>query len=193
LNLGQLLNEHRAIHYRVITRSPLWGKSRLIRHAKQRIRHIDLYRASSSIESLPDEPLAMKHERENQEKKAGWLVTVEFVKTFTNRLVKKEKFLVYSKNSKALEASSIEVVSFVLKGIVIKNDASYPINLQNTEPLVKVEITKELLDEPVYYETDNWRCAKLSVQRVSSMRVRSTFAATLVLAAAGCLLYLLLD
>jgi hypothetical protein len=106
----------------------------------------------------------MKHKVESQEI-TGWLVTVEFLTASTNQVAKKEKFLVYPKNSKSREAESIELVSLVLKGIVIKKDASYPMNLQNTEPLVKVKMTKELLDEPVYYETDNWRCAKLSVSR----------------------------
>jgi hypothetical protein len=45
----------------------------------------------------------------------------------------------------------------------MNSDASYPINLRQTEPLVAVAIPKELLDEPAYCETDNWHCIKLSL------------------------------
>jgi hypothetical protein len=88
-------------------------------------------------------------------------MTVEFVTGSTNQFVKKEKFLVYPKNSKAIDALSAMVGSVVLELIAANSDASYRINLRQTEPLVEVAMTKELLDKPVYYETDDWRCSKL--------------------------------
>jgi hypothetical protein len=136
------------------------SKAWLIGYANHRIRHINLYRNASSIERLATQLPAMKDEEDNQEK-TGWLMTVEFVTGSTNQLVKKEKFLVYPKNSKAIDALSAMVGSVVSELIAANSDASYRINLQQTEPLVEVAMTKELLDKPVYYETDDWRCAKL--------------------------------
>jgi hypothetical protein len=88
-------------------------------------------------------------------------MTVEFVTGSTNQFVKKEKFFVYAKNSKAIDALKAMVGSVVLELIAAHSDASYRINLRQTEPLVEVAMTKELLDKPVSYETDDWRCAKL--------------------------------
>jgi hypothetical protein len=98
----------------------------------------------------------MKREEENQEK-TGSLMTVEFVMASTDELVKKEKFLMYPKKSKAIDPLSTIVGAVVLEVIAANTNASYKINLRQTERLVEVAMTKELLDEPVYYETDDWR------------------------------------
>jgi hypothetical protein len=71
-------------------------------------------------------------------------MTVEFVTGSTNQFVKKEKFLVYPKNSKAIDALSAMVGSVVLELIAANSDASYRINLRQTEPLVEVAMTKEI-------------------------------------------------
>jgi len=102
----------------------------------------------------------MKHEEDNQEK-TGWLMTVEFVTACPNELVKKEKFLVYPKKSKATDALSTIVGAVVLEVIAANTNASYKIKLRQSERLVEVAMTKELIDQPVYYETDDWRCVKL--------------------------------
>jgi hypothetical protein len=65
------------------------GKSWLIQYVKQRIRHIEVYVETNSMESLCRELVAMKREEENQEKTC-WLMTVEFVMAFSNELVKWE-------------------------------------------------------------------------------------------------------
>ena len=84
-------------------------------------------------------------------------MTVEFVMASTDELVKKEKFLMYPKKSKAIDPLSTIVGAVVLEVIAANTNASYKINLRQTERLVEVAMTKELLDEPVYYETDDWR------------------------------------
>lgn len=102
----------------------------------------------------------MKHEEEHREK-TGWLMTVEFVTASTNTLLKKEKFLIYPMKSTAVDALPMIVGSAVLEVIAINNEASCPITLRQTDRLIEVAMTKELLDEPVCYETDDWRCVKL--------------------------------
>jgi hypothetical protein len=97
--------------------------------------------------------------RSIEKKPVGW--SVEFVTASTNELVKKEKFLVYPKTSKAIDALSTIVGVVVQEVIAVNTNASYKINLRQSERLLEVAMTKELLDEPVYYETDDWRCAKL--------------------------------
>jgi hypothetical protein len=89
-------------------------------------------------------------------------MTVEFVTASANKLVKTEKFLLYPKKSKAVDALSMIVGSGVFEVIAANSEASCSINLRQTERLVEVAITKDLLDEPVYYETDGWRCLKFS-------------------------------
>jgi hypothetical protein len=108
--------------------------------------------------------------------KTGWLMTVEFVTASTNTLLKKEKFLIYPKKSTAVDALPMIVGSAVLEVIAINNEASCPITLRQTDRLIEVAMTKELLDEPVCYETDDWRCV------ISSVDV-SPHLATLALAA----------
>ena len=104
----------------------------------------------------------MKQEVESQEK-TGWLMTVELVTGSTNELVKKAKFLLYSKKSHPVDTLSMIAGLVVLELITANSAASYPINLRKTEPLVAVAMTKEWLDEPAYCETDDWRCIKLSL------------------------------
>ena len=104
----------------------------------------------------------MKQETESQEK-TGWLMTVELVTASTNELVKKAKFLLYPKKLYPVDALPMIAGLVVLEVIAMNSDASYPINLRQTEPLVAVAIPKELLDEPAYCETDGWRCLKLSL------------------------------
>jgi hypothetical protein len=96
-------------------------------------------------------------------------MTVEFVTASTNELVKTEKFLLYPKKSQAVGALSMIVGCGVLEVIAANNQASRPINLRQTERLVEVTITKELLDEPVCYETDEWRCIRPSLQGLSTL------------------------
>ena len=88
-------------------------------------------------------------------------MTIEFVTASTNELVKKEKFLVYPKTSKAIDPLSTITGAVVLEVIAANTDASYKNNLRQTDRSVEVAMTKELLDEPVCYETDDWRCVKL--------------------------------
>jgi hypothetical protein len=102
----------------------------------------------------------MKREEENRER-TGWLMTFEFVMASTNQFIKKEKFLVYPKKSKAIDPLSMIIGAIVLEVIAANTDASYKINLRQIERFVEVAMTKELLDEPVCYETDDWRCVKL--------------------------------
>jgi hypothetical protein len=90
-------------------------------------------------------------------------MTVELVTASTNELVRKAKFLLYPKKSNPGDALSIVAGLIVLEVIAMNRDASYPINLRQTEPLVAAAIPKELLDEPVYCETDDWGCLKLSL------------------------------
>ena len=67
----------------------------------------------------------------------------------------------YSKKSKAIDPLSTIIGAVVLEVIAVNTDPSYKINLRQTDRLVEVAMTKELLDEPVCYETDDWRCVKL--------------------------------
>ena len=88
-------------------------------------------------------------------------MTVEFVTASTNTLLKKEKFLIYPKKSTTVDALPMIVGSAVLEVTAANTDASYKINLRQTDRLIEVAMTKGLLDEPVCYETDDWRCVKL--------------------------------
>jgi hypothetical protein len=115
--------------------------------------------------------LATKQEVESP-KKTGWLMTVELVTGSTNELVRKAKFLLYPKKSNPGDALLMIAGLVVLEVIAMNSDASYPINLRQTEPLVAAAISKELLDEPAYCETDDWRCMKLSLFSLSRMRKR---------------------
>jgi hypothetical protein len=90
-------------------------------------------------------------------------MTVELVAGSTNEFVRKAKFLLYPKNSNPGDALSIIAGLVVLEIIAMNSDASHPINLRKTEPLVATAIPKELLDKPAYCETDDWRCIKLSI------------------------------
>ena len=113
----------------------------------------------------------MKREEENQEQ-TGWLLTVEFVTAATDELVKKERFLVYSKKSKAIDPLSTIIGAVVLEIIAANTDRSYKINLRQTDRLVEVAMTKELLDEPVYYETDQLAVCK--TLPLTSLRIWQT-------------------
>lgn len=104
----------------------------------------------------------MNHEEENRSR-TGWLMTVELVTGSTNELVRKAKFLLYPKKSNPGDALLMIAGLVVLEVIAMNSDASYPINLRQTEPLVAAAISKELLDEPAYCETDDWCCIKLSL------------------------------
>jgi hypothetical protein len=104
----------------------------------------------------------LEQEVESQEK-TGWVMTVELVTGSTNELVKKAKFLLCPKKSKPVDALPVIAGLVVLEVITMNSDASDLINLRQTEPLVAVAIPKELLDEPAYCETDDWRCIKLSL------------------------------
>ena len=99
--------------------------------------------------------------RSGESRKTGWLMTVELVTGSTNELVKTAKFLLYPKKSNPVDALSIIAGLVVLEVIAMNSDPSSPINLRQTGPLVAVAITKELLDEPAYLETDDWRCMRL--------------------------------
>jgi hypothetical protein len=142
------------------------AKSWFIRPAKQRIHHIDVYRERTVLRACPSFS-TMKDEEQNQEK-TGWLMTVEFVTASTNDLIRTEKFLLYPKKAKPIDALSMIVGSGVLEVIAINSKASQSINLRQTERLVEVPITKELLGEPAYYETDDWCCVKLCSQRIGA-------------------------
>jgi hypothetical protein len=83
----------------------------------------------------------LKQEVESQEK-TGWLMTVGLVTGSTNELVKKAKLLLYSKKSSPVDTLSMIGGLVVLEVIAMNSDASYPINLRQTEPLVAVAIPK---------------------------------------------------
>jgi hypothetical protein len=60
---------------------------------------------------------------------------VEFVTASANRLVKTEKFLLYPKKSKAVDALSMIVGSGVFEVIAANNEAAWDDNNELTEPL----------------------------------------------------------